>query len=223
MPSAAGSDRSARPPSQSPLSSRTARAASTSSWTSASALARTSSAGQSGSLRPSRGRRRRDPGTAARDGSLAIIAMTASGIAGGSSRTSVAGRMPASGSAAAVIPPQLCPTIWRPGTSRPAARIQAATSWRCRGSGGGLASAGQAMTRQVRRDDPSPRRGQRRPDEDPSAPLWRAGREGNARSAARAPNRAHVPACPARGDRGRGGHERVPRRFGRGGRCRPWG
>ena len=47
-PSAAGSDRSARPPSQSPLSSRTARAALASSRTSASALASTSPAGQVG-------------------------------------------------------------------------------------------------------------------------------------------------------------------------------
>ena len=47
-PSAAGSDRSARPPSQSPLSSRMASAALTSSRSSASALASTSPAGQVG-------------------------------------------------------------------------------------------------------------------------------------------------------------------------------
>ena len=52
MPSAAGSEMSARPPSQSPFSSRTARAASISSWVTASALARTSSAGQVGFRRP---------------------------------------------------------------------------------------------------------------------------------------------------------------------------
>ena len=52
IPSAAGSEMSARPPSQSPLSSRTARAASTSTWVSASALARTSSSGQAGFSRP---------------------------------------------------------------------------------------------------------------------------------------------------------------------------
>ena len=62
------------------------------------------------------------------DGSLAICEMSAWGTAGGSSRTSVAGRIPLSGNAAAVIPPQLWPTIWTSGTSRPAARIQAATS-----------------------------------------------------------------------------------------------
>ena len=48
MPAEAGSARSARPPSQSPLSRRTASAAATSSWTSASALASTSPRGQPG-------------------------------------------------------------------------------------------------------------------------------------------------------------------------------
>ena len=58
----------------------------------------------------------------ARPGSLAIWAMSASGRAGGSSRTIVAGRSPATGKAAAVTAPQLCPTTWRSSPTSPAAR-----------------------------------------------------------------------------------------------------
>ena len=70
MPSAAGSDRSARPPSQSPLSSRTARAASRSTWVRASALARMSSADQSGFCAASLSRFAARSGFGSSDGSF---------------------------------------------------------------------------------------------------------------------------------------------------------
>ena len=57
MPAAAGSARSASPPSQSPLSSSTDRAADSSSWVRASALARTSPSIPVGVGRPDGGRR----------------------------------------------------------------------------------------------------------------------------------------------------------------------
>ena len=139
---AAGSARAPRPPSQSPFSVRT------------SPDRRLVELGEPLGLRddvavrprriqrdrssrpPRRGRRRR-----ARPGPRASPRSAASGMAGGSTRTSVAGTRPAAGIAAAVIAPQLCPTIRRSGRSSPAAAAKARDPRRCRRTGGGPANA----------------------------------------------------------------------------------
>ena len=97
-----------------------------------------------------------------------MSAISDNGMAGGSRRTSVAGRIPATGSAAAVTAPQLCPTTWTSGTSSAAAPDP------CRDIGSVVADAmvpdpvaGEPMTGQVDRDHPPAGRGERGTDPPP--------------------------------------------------------
>ncbi len=203
MPAAAGSDRSARPPSQSPFSSRTARAASISSshhrlglGSDVAAPARPGCA-----VAISRDRRVSRSGYDTSDGSDAIWAMTANGTVGGSSSTSVAGRIPAIGSAAAVIPPQLWPTTWsRRDVETGSAGSTPRRPPRCRGSGGARSSGRSARVpgrsdrdhvpagRRQRRPDPPPDGGRRRDavdqDEGPSRRVAPASSDANGMPAA---------------------------------------
>ena len=139
-----------------------------STWVSPSALARTSSADQSGFCAASLSRLASQVvGSASRTGRSPSVEMSACGIAGGSSRTSVAGRIPFSRQAAAVIPPQLWPTIWTrarpgppPGSSGHVGGVVAEPMVT-------LPVSGQTMPRLIERDDPPAVCGQGRPDPPP--------------------------------------------------------
>ena len=163
-------DRTGRPSRRPSRRSRAGppRAASMSTWVSPSALARTSSADQSGFCAASLSRLAARSRFGISDGSLAISEMSAYGTAGGSSRTSVAGRIPLTGRRRRRHP---APAV---ADDLDLGHVQAGRPDPGRHVCGVVAEAmvtlpvpGQAMPRLIDRDDPPSRGGQRRPDPPP--------------------------------------------------------